>query len=268
MKTTVTGKYTAPPLAECERVSEIERYQWPSIEWFDFSTLKKQVQQYEQFAIMTAPGYASPSILLTIQNLMGIERAWSDIIIRQDLIRAMIDHIIGFQTAYVEKMLEAAEGRIDFFRIGDDFGGQRSLLMKPELWRELFQPALMKLAHIAKSHGAYYYHHSCGSIRPLIPDLIDTGVDVLDPVQVKAQGMVPAELKAEFGDRLCFSGGVDEQQLLPKGSPAQVRKAVHDLLDDMAQGGGFFIGPTHNFQVDIPIKNILAMYEAAAEWKS
>jgi uroporphyrinogen decarboxylase len=91
-------------------------------------------------------------------------------------------------------------------------------------------------------------------------------VDVLDPVQVKATGMVPSELKAEFGDRLCFSGGVDEQELLPTGTPQDVRQAVFKLLDDMAVGGGFFLGPTHNFQADIPTENIIAMYKAAKEW--
>jgi uroporphyrinogen-III decarboxylase len=103
-------------------------------------------------------------------------------------------------------------------------------------------------------------------VRALIPAFIEAGVDVLDPVQVKAAGMVPAELKAEFGDRLCFSGGVDEQELLPRGTPAEVCQSVRELLDVMAAGGGYFVGPTHNFQADIPTRNIVAMYEAARNW--
>ena len=149
-------------------------------------------------------------------------------------------------------MLSVGGDRIDFFRIGDDYGSQRNLIVGPRQWRKCVQPALKSLKAIAAKHAAFYYHHSCGAIRKLIPDLIEAGVDVLDPVQVGAAGMVPAELKAEFGDRLVFSGGVDETELLPKGSPEDVRAGVIHLLNAMARGGGFFIGPTHNFQDDIP----------------
>ena len=123
------------------------------------------------------------------------------------------------------------------------------------------------MSRIAKAHGAYYYHHCCGAVRELIPLLIEAGVDVLDPIQVKAAGMEPAALKADFGERLCLSGGVDEQELLPNGTPAQVRAGVRALLDVMAPGGGYFVGPTHNFQSDIPTANIVAMYEAARAWR-
>jgi len=174
--------------------------------------------------------------------------------------------VLDFQLPFIERMLEAAGDRIDFFRVGDDFGTQRGLLIGPDLWRKSLQPSLVAMADVAKRHGALYYHHSCGAIRELLDDLIETGVDVIDPVQVGARGMVPAALKAAFGDRICFSGGVDEQSLLPRGSPDDVRAGVFKLLDDMARGGGFFIGPTHNLQDDIPTENILAMYEAARQW--
>lgn len=125
-------------------------------------------------------------------------------------------------------------------------------------------PDLAWMADTARQHGAHYCQHSCGAVRALIPDFIDIGVEVLDPVQVTAAGMVPAELKTEFGDRLCFSGGVDEMHLLREGTADDVRRAVVELLDAMAPGGGFFLGPTHNFQVDIPTENIVAMYEAGS----
>jgi uroporphyrinogen decarboxylase len=165
-------------------------------------------------------------------------------------------------------MFEAAEGRIDFFRLGDDFGTQRGLLVGPDLWRARIGPALKTMADTAKTYGAYYYHHSCGAVRELIPDLIAIGVDVLDPLQVKAAGMDPAALKRDFGEQICFSGGVDQQELLPRGTPGDVRAGVHRLLDAMARDGGFFIGPTHNFQDDIPTANILALYDAARDWKA
>ncbi len=155
----------------------------------------------------------------------------------------------------------------DFFRIGDDFGGQNGLLFSPYTWRKMLKPALHRLSKIAHSYDAYYYHHSCGSVRELIPDFIEIGIDVLDPVQVRAAGMNPSELKYEYGEKISFSGGIDEQVLLREGSPADVRRGVRELIDAMGRDGGFFIGPTHNFQVDIPTGNIVAMYEEARTYK-
>jgi len=174
--------------------------------------------------------------------------------------------VLAFELPFVEAMLSAGGGRIDFFRVGDDYGTQRSLLIGREMFRRHLAPALRELGRIAKRHGAMYYHHSCGAVRGLIDDLIEVGVDVLDPLQVRAEGMIPAELKAAFGRRVCFSGGVDQQRLLPRGSPGDVREAVFALLDDMAPGGGFFLGPTHIFQDDVPTVNIVAMYRAGREW--
>ena len=253
------------PLADCEDPAQLKDYPWPSLEWFDFSVLPEQIKKYENYAIMTAGGTASPSPLLVIQGLCGNEKAWTDMLLNPELFEALIRHILEFDVPFVEKMLAAAGDRIDFFRTGDDFGTQNSLLIGLDLYRRFLQPAIKAMSDVAKRHGAWHYHHSCGAIRQLIPDLIATGIDVLDPLQVKAVGMVPAELKAEFGRKICFSGGVDEQELLPRGTPEQVRQGVRSLLEEMAPGGGFFLGPTHNLQVDIPTENILAMYQTGWE---
>ncbi len=261
-------EYVCHPLIDCHDPAALDDYTWPRLEWFDFSALAGQADDSAGYAIMTAPGPASPAIFQTpLQAMVGEERSLTDLYLNPDFTHALIDRIMAFVHPFVDRMLEAAGGRIDLMRIGDDFGTQRGLLMGPAQWREFIQPPLRRLAQTARKHGARLYLHSCGAVRDLIPDLIETGVDVLDPVQVKAAGMVPAELKAEFGSRLCFSGGVDEQELLPRGTPAQVRAGVLELLDAMGPGGGFFVGPTHNFQDDIPTDNILAMYEAAGEWK-
>jgi uroporphyrinogen decarboxylase len=188
-------------------------------------------------------------------------------ILNPSFFEALMERILRFYMEFMEKFLAAAARRVDFLRIGDDFGTQRGLLVQEEHLRRFIQPALKALAVLARRHGARYYHHSCGAVRPLIPFFIETGVDVLDPLQVRATGMNPAELKAEFGRSIAFSGGVDEQELLPRGTPGEVRRGVRELLETMAPGGGFFLGPTHNFQLDIPTANIVAMYQAAREWK-
>ncbi len=254
------------PLQNVTSVEELHDYPWPSLDWFDFSTLSEQVQKYDEYALMTAPSYASPGIIQLIETLCGEQKAWTDIAINQPFFLALVQKILDFLEPFVDRMLSAGDERIDFFRIGDDYGSQQNLIIGPRQWRKCVQPALKILKTIAAKHNAFYYHHSCGAIRKLIPDLIETGIDVLDPLQVSAAGMVPAELKAEFGDRLVFSGGVDENELLSKGSPEDVRAGVIRLLNEMARDGGFFVGPTHNFQDDIPTANIAAMYQAAREW--
>jgi len=266
-KTSGYWEVVSNPLAKCEDPNALDDYEWPRLNWFDFSTLKDQVAAYEDYAIMTAPNYSSPGILqCPVQCLVGEEKSLMDMALNPEFFEALVQRALEFQIPFIDRMLAAAGNRIDFFRIGDDFGTQNGLLISPNMWRRHIQPALKAMAEVAKRHGAYVYQHSCGAVRNLIEYFIVTGVDVLDPVQVKATGMVPAELKAEFGDRICFSGGVDEQELLPNGTTKEVRAGVFQLLDEMAPGGGFFIGPTHNFQDDIPTENILAMYEAARQW--
>ena len=256
------------PLINCNDPVALDDYPWPRLEWFDFSDMKEQAQRHDEYAIMTAPGFSSPGVFQAgIQKLVGEEKSLIDMIANPEFVNALVKHIMDFALPFSDRMLEAAGDRIDFFRIGDDFGTQQGLLMGPHHWGRFIQPALKAIGDVVKKHGAHYYLHSCGSVRELIPYLIEIGVDVLDPLQVRAAGMEPGELKAEFGDKLCFSGGVDEQELLPRGTPDEVRAGVHQLLNNMAPGGGFFVGPTHNFQDDIPTENIVAMYEAALSWR-
>lgn len=257
----------ASPLMGKTDIAALDDYPWPQLDWFDFSTLDAQLELYRDYAIMTAPGPASPGPLATIQGLLGMEGALSEMLLHPEFYQALLDRIVEFDLALLQKMAEVAGDRIDFYRLGDDFGTQRDLLISPRVFGRFFQPMMAAVAKLAREHGGYYYHHTCGAIRRLIPTFVEIGMDVLDPVQVGAADMVPAELKAEYGEHICFSGGVDEQDLLPNGAPGQVREAVFRLLDDMAPAGGFFVGPTHNLQADIPTENIVAMYDAAREWR-
>jgi len=253
------------PLIHVDHIDALEAYPWPETAWFDFEAVDAQLRRYSDYAVMTAPGVASPGVLNTIQSLLGMERTMMDMLINPEFLQALIDRILRFNLEWMQRFYAVAGDRIDFFRIGEDYGTQRGLLFGKAQWHEFIRPALTAMSTLAKRHGSYYYQHSCGAVRELIPDLIAIGVDVLDPLQVTAAGMVPAELKAEFGAALCFSGGVDEQHLLPHGTPEQVAQGVRELIEIMAPGGGFFLGSTHNFQADIPTENIVAMYQAARE---
>jgi len=265
------GGYLEPevfPLAHVEDPAELDDYQWPKLEWYDFSALGDQLERYRDYAIMTAPGVAtSPGVLSVIQDLFGMEKTLVDMYLNPILWKKTSDKIMEFNTAFIRRLYETAGSRIDFFRLGDDYGTQRGLLFGPDQWKEFIQPTLREMTSVPKQHGSLYYHHTCGGVRDLIPLLIETGVDVLDPVQVLADGMDPAQLKNDFGDRLTFSGGIDEQHILPNGTPEEVKAEVLRMLQLLGQGGGYFLGSTHNFQEDIPTKNICAMYAAALEWE-
>ncbi|MGQ9586471.1 MAG: uroporphyrinogen decarboxylase family protein [Anaerolineae bacterium] len=133
-------------------------------------------------------------------------------------------------------------------------------------FRSVFQPRWAPHVQQARSFGLKIMLHSCGSTRALLPDLIDTGFDILQTVQPEAKGMDLHELKEQFGDRLCFNGCISVQQILPRTDVAGVRAEVERVIQIMAPGGGFILGPTHNIQTDTPLENILAMYEAAREF--
>jgi len=256
------------PLEDVHDPKALEDYPWPSVDWFDFSMLDRALNQYRDYAIMTAPGIdSSPGVLTVIQDLIGMERTMTDMLINPDFFHTLARHILEFHLSYIKKLYAHAGNRIDFFRIGEDYGSQQGLLFGIEQWIEFIKPSLLALSEIPKKNGSNIYLHSCGGVAELIPHLVTGGVDVLDPIQITARGMDPEALKSAYGSKLCFSGGIDEQQLLPTGTQEEVRNEVTRMLNIMGKDGGYFVGPTHNFQADIPTKNIIAMYQAAREWK-
>jgi uroporphyrinogen decarboxylase len=254
------------PLIDVFIPDALDDYPWPSLEVWDFSSVEKLCDLHSGYAIMTAPGIASPGIFqYPVQNLIGVERSFTEPLMNPEFFQKLIDKIVEFHVAFIDAFFKSANGKIDFFRMGDDFGTQRGLQMDVTTWEMFFQPAFRKMAGTAKKYGAHYYQHSCGAIRDLIPSFLTAGVEVLDPLQIKADGMNPSELKSEFGHLLTFSGGIDEQELLPNGSPEMIRNEVARMIRLMGRGGGYFLGSTHNFQDDIPTENILAMYQAGKE---
>ncbi|MGE5527536.1 MAG: uroporphyrinogen decarboxylase family protein, partial [Patescibacteria group bacterium] len=154
-------------------------------------------------------------------------------------------------------------GRIDFLHIADDYATQRGLLMSLAMWREFFREPTRRLVEMAHAFGAKVLFHCCGAVHDLIPELIELGIEVLDPVQTSACGMEPARLKEEFGRSLAFHGGVNTQHTLPHGTVEDVRREVFRLRETLGRGGGYIMAPCHLIQSDVPLENILALYEAA-----
>ena len=178
-----------------------------------------------------------------------------------EMVKTMLNRYSEFYLELYERMFEAGGGAIDLIRPCDDYGTQISLLFSPEMWDEYFAENTKKLVNLAHKYGCYYLQHSCGAVRQIIPNLIACGVDGLEPIQ-KVKGMEVDDLKREFGDKLCFQGGVDTQNLLPFGTPEEVRAETEYIIRTMNVDGGYILGPSQDFEGDVPVENIIALYEA------
>jgi uroporphyrinogen decarboxylase len=191
--------------------------------------------------------------------LRGLERLLMDLIAEPDAAHAVLEIPYRYHLAAAERL--AALG-VDMLWIGDDVGMQSGMLMAPATWRTFLKPRLATFIERVKGINPELRvaYHSDGNVRPIVPELIEIGVDVLNPVQPRC--MDPAELKRSFGDRLCFWGSIDEQHTLPFAKPARVREEVLERLRTLGAGGGLIIGPTHHVQLDTPLENFWAMVEA------
>jgi len=191
-----------------------------------------------------------------------MEKAIYELAADPDLANAMLERA----GLFAEHLAEQACDRfpLDWLWTGDDVAGQRAMIMSPQRWREMIRPRLERIMRVGKSRGLWVAYHSCGAIRDIIPDLVEMGLDVLNPVQCNCPGMDPLELKRAFGDELAFMGGVDTQGVLPHGTAAEVRRATARLLQDMtAGGGGYILAASHTMPPETPTENIFAMYEVA-----
>jgi len=204
----------------------------------------------------------SPCLFEMVCRVRGMEGALLDLAAHPDLARHMLAGAAEFALRVSELACERL--RLDWLWTGDDVAGQLGMIMSPEAWRELVRPHLARIFAVGKSRDLWVAYHSCGALRPIIPDLIDMGLDVLNPIQCNCPGMDPATLKAEFGRDLAFMGGVDTQDLLPNATADRVRRETDELLQTMtADGGGYILAASHTVPPETPSDNIFAMYEVA-----
>ena len=204
----------------------------------------------------------------TCWYLRGLENWYTDMIQAPDNCAALLDRILKFWLDWFRVFLDEVGDVVDVIMIGDDLAGQNGPLFSPRFYRAVVKPRQRALAQYIRSRtSARLWYHTCGACREYLPDLIENGVQVINPVQIGAKGMEPAGLKRDFGERLCFWGGaVDSQNTLPRGTPAQVRDEVRRNLAAFMPGGGYVFNNVHNIQAGVPPENVLAMYDAAWEW--
>jgi uroporphyrinogen decarboxylase len=201
--------------------------------------------------------------------LCGIEQGLMNLVLKPREMEKLLRKIHEVHMQFWDKGLELVGDNIDIVMHSDDLGIQTGPMMSPEMYRRFVKPLHEEMIRAIKQKAKgdiKFLLHSCGSVRSLIPDFIEVGVDILNPVQVSAANMDTGELKKEFGKDLCFcGGGVDTQEILPRGTPEQVRDEVKRRIDDLAPGGGYIFAAVHNIQPDVPPENLQAMVEAFEE---
>jgi uroporphyrinogen decarboxylase len=176
----------------------------------------------------------------------------------------LFDKLLALQKAFIEPYYKAVGPFIHLTTSGDDFGTQAGPFMSPQAFRETVKPYFAeRIAFTRQFTLGYFWHHTCGSVHALLPDLIDAGVDMLNPVQPGAKNMEPERLKADFGSRLCFHGGFDTQGVLPFGTPEEIEDEVRRVMDTLKPNGGYIFSAAHNIQSDVSAQNVLTMYGAA-----
>jgi uroporphyrinogen decarboxylase len=203
-----------------------------------------------------------------IFRVRGMENGLMDLVAEPDFAEAFFDRLTDTICEAQRCFLTEVGDLIDIHFAADDLAGQSGPLVAPDLWRRMIKPRQAKIIQAIKAHTkAPLFYHSCGAVTPFLDDLIEIGVDILNPVQVSAVGMDTAALKKRYGKRLSFwGGGCDTQQVLPYGTPAEVRAEVRRRIRDLAPGGGFVFNPVHNIQPGVPAENVVAMFEAAQKY--
>lgn len=204
----------------------------------------------------------SPCLLELLFRIRGMEKSFLDTLASPDISNNLLLKAATFAIEIGEKACNKFP--LDWLWTGDDVGGQQSMMLSPELWRSMIKPHLKNIFEVGKKKGLWVAYHSCGAISPIIPDLIEIGLDVLNPIQCNCPGMNAIELKKEFGKELSFMGGVDTQHLLPDGTSDEVYRETLKLIESMTDdGGGYILAASHTIPPETPIENIFAMYRAA-----
>jgi uroporphyrinogen decarboxylase len=249
-------------------IDDLRRYPWPDPDDLErFKGLKKEAEKLyreNRYPIVVDPTGSIP--FGNAQNLRGFDVFLMDLMLNQKSAEALMDILLDFQVPLLKNLFKEIGSYIDVIKVADDLGTQSGPMISPKLYRKLIKPRHRQLISFIKENTkAKVLFHTDGGIYPFIEDLIEIGVDILNPIQVSAPDMDPDRLKKEFGNQLCFWGGIDTQKILPHGTVKDVKGEVKRITDILAPGGGYILASVHNLQPDVPPENICTMYKSARE---
>ena len=254
------------PLQTAETIQDIDRHDWPDLDWWDYAGVQHSIElanRQEPRACMFFAG----GVFETPWYLRGMEKFLMDIYTSPEIVDAICSKVELYYRQRAIRVLEVANGGIHVVGSGGDIGSQRGMMLSPELWRQRIKPYSGRLISTFKQMGLLTFYHSCGSIVPVIEDLIEVGLDFLDPIQVTAAGMTPEELFPAFGDRLSFHGAIDEVGLLPHATAKEVYDETTRIIGILGQNGGYIVAPSHQVQGDTPPENVVAVFQAAKDYR-
>lgn len=272
-KFTDAGQYFAvagQPLSQEDlSLADIEAFDWPDPHDPQmFAGLREQARQwYENTDYVVGADGIKVGILQTASQLRGYDKLFTDFALNPGRAHALLDKLSELFNAMYREYLQAVGPYVQVVVITDDQGTQQSLMVSPKMFREFIKPGLKSLvATIKATADVKVLMHCDGAITPIIDDLIEIGVDILNPIQTVVKGLQDTRaLKDKYGGRITFHGGIDVQQFLPHASPAEVRLEVAKRVAELGRNGGYIVAPCHNINVDIPPANVVALFEAARD---
>lgn len=259
---------THSPLAEAT-LADLRDYPWPrGDDPGRFAGLRERaltIRRETPYAVVSG---ISGVVYEICWYMRGLEQWYADMLTQPEFCEALLDHTLKFWMDWFRAFLDECGDVVDVIMIGDDLAGQKGPLFRPDFYRRVVKPRHKQLVQYIRSRTrAKIWYHTCGACACYIPDLLDNGIDILNPVQISAAGMDPAMLKNQYGGRLVFWGGaIDSQHILPRAAPEVVREHVRRNLEAWKPGGGYVFNSVHNIQVGVPPENIVAMYDAAYEF--
>jgi uroporphyrinogen decarboxylase len=250
------------PLKEVTDPRQLEDFDWESPADYDFAAAREACARLHGRFVVES-GYIAPFV--DLWTLFGQETALLNLALRPELIEAVLARTMAYRLEQHRLLFEACRGVMDITQVTDDFGCQNGLVMSRATIASLFWPHYREAIKLAKEFGLIVFHHDDGGMFEIIGDLVEMGVEVLNPIQWRCAGMDRARMKAEFGDRLCFHGAVDTQSIMAFGAAEDVRREVRENIRLLGSDGtGYIVAPCHNIQSGTPLENVLAMYEEIA----
>ena len=259
-------EYGKGPLAEMDAPSQLGGHPlWPDPDKFNYAAAKSLAERARHFGFATIGPWISHFEIYC--HMRGMENALMDLIAEPKFLHAALDRIESVQTQMLTRFLAELGDLIDMVFISDDLGTQESQLISTDAWHEHLRPRLARWCDLIHRSGKKVLFHTDGAVRDFLPHLIDCGVDILNPIQHVCPGMEGADLKRDFGSKLIFHGGIENQRVLPRGTPGDVRKEVVACLESLGDGGGYIPCSCHNIQAGTPPENVISMIETVQVWK-
>ena len=258
------GQPLSHPLADAT-LQQIHDYQWPDPNWQDVSHIRADALAWNrQYAILG--GDWSPFWHDAI-DLLGMENLCLKMYDEPELVDALLQHLVDYYAAVSQRIFDAAADALDVFFIGNDFGGQTGPLLSPAQFDRFMLPHLKRLIDLGHAYKLKVQLHCCGGFEPLIPSMIEAGLDGLHAIQPCCGGMDLGKLKANYGRKILFNGAIDSHHVLIEGSPETVRQRTREVLAIMAPGGGYIAGASHDYILEeTPVENVVAMFDAVTEF--